>query len=106
MPLMQGKTRTIPQEREPMNEQVSKESIARDAAYAAPLETLDPAQPALVESDTVPAYFERLRREDPAHYTPESEYCPYRSIAKYNDLKAVATNHQAFSSGFVTGRIT
>lgn len=89
-----------------MNEQVSKESIARDAAYAAPLETLDPAQPALFESDTVLPYFERLRREDPVHYTAESEYGPYWSITKYNDIMAVDTNHQVFSSDFMKGGIT
>ena len=42
--------------------------------------------------------FERLRKEDPVHYTPESDYGPYWSITKYHDIVAVDTNHQAFSS--------
>ena len=86
-----------------MNEQVSSTSIARDAAYAQPLEKLDPAQPALFETDTVLPYFERLRREDPVHYSPESEYGPYWSITKYNDIMAVDTNHHVFSSDYVAG---
>ncbi len=89
-----------------MNEQVSSTSIARDAAYAQPLEKLDPAQPALFETDTVLPYFERLRREDPVHYSPESEYGPYWSITKYNDIMAVDTNHHVFSSDYTKGGIT
>ena len=89
-----------------MNEQVSSTSIARDAAYAQPLEKLDPAQPALFETDTVLPYFERLRHEDPVHYSPESEYGPYWSITKYNDIMAVDTNHHVFSSDYTKGGIT
>jgi len=71
---------------------------ARDAAYSAPLESLDPAQPALFAADAHWPMFERLRAEDPVHYTAESEHGPYWSITKYNDIMAVDTNHQVFSS--------
>ena len=43
-------------------------------------------------------YFERLRAEDPVHFTPDSDYGPFWSITKYNDIMAVDTNHQVFSS--------
>ena len=89
-----------------MNEQVSKKALEREAAYAQPLETLNPAQPALFEADAVLPYFERLRAEDPVHYTPESDYGPYWSITKYNDIMAVDTNHQVFSSDYMKGGIT
>jgi cytochrome P450 len=89
-----------------MNEQVSKKALDREAAYAQPLETLNPAQPALFEADAVLPYFERLRAEDPVHYTPESDYGPYWSITKYNDIMAVDTNHQVFSSDYMKGGIT
>ena len=79
---------------------------AREAAYAEPLETLDPAQPALFQANAMWPYFERLRREDPVHYTPESEFGPYWSITKYHDIVAVDTNHQVFSSDFMKGGIT
>ncbi len=68
------------------------------AAYAEPLETLDPAQPALFRDDAMWPYFERLRKHDPVHYTPDSLYGPYWSITKFNDIMAVDTNHQGFSS--------
>lgn len=89
-----------------MNEQVSKKVLDREAAYAQPLETLNPAQPALFEADAVLPYFERLRAEDPVHYTAESDYGPYWSITKYNDIMAVDTNHQVFSSDYMKGGIT
>jgi cytochrome P450 len=71
---------------------------AREQAYATPLEQLDPAQPALFQADAMWPFFDRLRKEDPVHYTAESEYGPYWSVTKYNDIMAVDTNHQAFSS--------
>ena len=70
----------------------------REDAYRQPLETLNPAQPALFEQDAMWPIFERLRKEDPVHFTRESDYGPYWSITKYNDIMAVDTNHQVFSS--------
>ena len=75
--------------------------IAREVrakAYGEPLETLNPAQPDLFRNDAMWPYFERLRAEAPVHYTAESAYGPYWSISKYNDIMAVDTNHQVFSS--------
>ncbi len=79
---------------------------ARDAAYALPLDKLNVAQGMLFKTDTMWPYFERLRKEDPVHYCPESEFGPYWSITKYNDIMAVDTNHQVFSSDFTYGGIT
>jgi len=71
---------------------------ARAQAYATPLDQLNPAQPALFQSDQMWWNFERLRKEDPVHFTAESDYGPFWSITKYNDIMAVDTNHQVFSS--------
>ena len=79
---------------------------ARAEAYAAPLESLNPAQPELFEADAMWPIFERLRAESPVHYTEEHEFGPYWSITKYNDIMAVDTNHQQFSSDFLKGGIT
>jgi len=91
-----------------MNIAVLKEDInaARDAAYAVPLDKLDVAQPVLFQQNAMWPYFERLRKEDPVHYCAESEFGPYWSITKYNDIMAVDTNHQVFSSDFMLGGIT
>jgi cytochrome P450 len=79
---------------------------AREDAYSLPLDRLNPAQPALFQADAIWPYFERLRKEAPVHFTAESEFGPYWSVTRYNDIMAVDTNHQAFSSEFTLGGIT
>jgi cytochrome P450 len=82
------------------------EKNARDAAYALPLDKLNVAQPILFQTNTMWPYFERLRREEPVHFCTESDFGSYWSITKYNDIMAVDTNHQVFSSDFSLGGIT
>jgi len=75
--------------------------LARDVraqTYAQPLEALNPAQPGLFSGDAMWPIFERLRAEAPVHYTAESDYGPYWSISRYNDIMAIDTNHEVFSS--------
>jgi cytochrome P450 len=79
---------------------------AREEAYALPLEKVNPAQPALFQADAMWPYFERLRKEDPVHYTAESEFGAYWSITKFNDIVAIDSNHQTFSSDYTRGGIT
>jgi cytochrome P450 len=67
-------------------------------AYATSLEKLNPGRPDRFQKDTILPVFARLRREDPVHFTPESEFGPYWSITRFNDIMAVDTNHEAFSS--------
>ena len=71
--------------------------IAAEIA-ATPLDQLNPARVDRFANDTIWPVFERLRREDPVHFTPDSEYGPYWSVTKWNDIMAVDTNHEAFSS--------
>jgi cytochrome P450 len=71
---------------------------AREEAYALPLDELNPAQPELFQADAMWPIFERLRAEAPVHYTREHQFGPYWSISKYNDIMAIDTNHQVFSS--------
>ncbi|MBI1405298.1 MAG: cytochrome P450 [Caulobacter sp.] len=71
---------------------------ATTSAWDQPLESLNPAQPALFQANAFWPYFERLRKEDPVHFTADSDYGPYWSITKFNDIMAVDTNHQDFSS--------
>ena len=71
--------------------------IAEDVA-GTPLALLNPAKVDRFSGDTIWPVFDRLRREDPVHFTPDSEYGPYWSVTKWNDIMAVDTNHEAFSS--------
>jgi cytochrome P450 len=63
-----------------------------------PLSEIKVADPLLFQTDTMWPYFERLRKEAPVHYQAEHEFGPYWSVTKYNDIMAVDTNHQVFSS--------
>lgn len=65
---------------------------------AMPLDELHPANARRFARDTMWPVFERLRREAPVHYTPESEVGPYWSISRWDDIMAVDTDHKSFSS--------
>ncbi|HEX4182369.1 MAG TPA: cytochrome P450, partial [Caulobacteraceae bacterium] len=69
-----------------------------DEAHALPLAELNPAKTERFQQDTIWPVFERLRREDPVHFTPESDFGPYWSVTRWNDIMAVDTDHEAFSS--------
>jgi cytochrome P450 len=71
---------------------------AAEHAYSIPLESFNMVNAELFRSDTIWPYFERLRKEDPVHLCRESEFGPYWSVTKYNDIMAVDTNHEVFSS--------
>ncbi|MCZ6708851.1 MAG: cytochrome P450 [Gammaproteobacteria bacterium] len=66
--------------------------------YSLALEDLNVAQPALFQNDAHWRYFERLRKEDPVHYCAESDYGPFWSITKFNDILYVDSHHEIFSS--------
>jgi Cytochrome P450 len=67
-------------------------------AWSADLSTLDMSRGERFRDNTIWPFFERLRKEDPVHYCPDSLNGPYWSVTKYNDIMAVDTNHQQFSS--------
>ena len=73
---------------------------ARDAAYSMPLADIDPSNPEIFRTDTWAPYFERLRAEDPVHWSvsPEPDIGGYWSVTKFNDIMAIDTNHDVFSS--------
>ena len=79
---------------------------ARERAYSMPLQDLHPGDPDLFRTNTHWPYFERLRAEDPVHYTADSEFGPYWSVTRYDDIMAVDTNHGVFSSEAALGGIT
>jgi cytochrome P450 len=67
-------------------------------AWSVPLDQIDVADSTLFERDAHWPYFERLRREDPVHYTADSPFGAYWSITRFNDIKYVDTHHELFSS--------
>src|SRR5580698_814511 len=75
-----------------------KRALHRKRAYETPLDVLNPAWASAFRDDAHWPYFERLRAEDPVHWTADSNYGAFWSITKYNDIMAIDTNHQVFSS--------
>jgi cytochrome P450 len=73
--------------------------------HTLPLEQFDPGQPVLFQNDAFWPYFERLRREDPVHYSPAGMYGPYWSITKYKHIMQIEANHEVFSSDVKYGGI-
>ena len=75
-------------------------------AYSIPLDKIDVSQGHLFQNQLHHPYFARLRREDPVHYCADSQFGPYWSITKYNDIMAVDSNNTVFSSAAEFGGIT
>ncbi|MGZ3402713.1 MAG: cytochrome P450 [Phenylobacterium sp.] len=78
---------------------------ARERAYSTPLEDFDVSEVGHFTSDTHWPWFERLRREDPVHYCANSAFGPYWSVTRFQDIVAVDSNHEVFSSSSELGGI-
>ena len=63
-----------------------------------PLEQIDLSDTRLYQQDAWRPYFARLREEDPVHFLADSAFGPFWSITRFEDIVAVESNHQAFSS--------
>lgn len=59
---------------------------------------IDVSDPTIYLNDTWPAYFAKLRAEDPVHYTQNALFGDFWSVTRYEDIVAVDSNHEAFSS--------
>lgn len=66
--------------------------------YAVPLDQIDVAQSHLFAEGAHWGYFKRLREEAPVHYCRDSEWGPYWSVTKFDDIFYVDTHHDIFSS--------
>ena len=70
------------------------------------LATLDFIDPELWRQNAYWDRFERLRAEEPVHYTADSAVGAYWSLTRYDDIMAVDINHKDFSSSWEHGGIT
>tara|TARA_R110002124_G_scaffold64009_2_gene175347 strand:- start:7879 stop:9123 length:1245 start_codon:yes stop_codon:yes gene_type:complete len=62
------------------------------------LEDIDVSDSRLYQQDAWRPFFARLRAEDPVHYRAESQFGPFWSITRFEDIVAVDSNFQDFSS--------
>ena len=73
--------------------------------YSLPLDQVSPGHPDLFQARKVLPYFERLRKEDPIHFTEASIFGPYWSITKFKDIVEIEKDHESFSSDISRGGI-
>ncbi len=67
--------------------------------YAIPLEEIDVARDDLFRTRQHWGFFERLRNEDPVHFTKGNEvFGDYWSVTRYEDIFYVDTHNEIFSS--------
>jgi cytochrome P450 len=66
--------------------------------YSIPLEKIDVSDSELFSTNTLWGYFERLRKEAPVHYCAESEFGPYWSVTRFNDIVQVEKDPKTYSS--------
>jgi cytochrome P450 len=66
--------------------------------WTTPLDKLDVSDSRLYQQDAWRPYFERLRREDPVHFTADSPFGPYWSVTTHEDIRYVESHHEVFSS--------
>jgi cytochrome P450 len=79
-----------------MNAPVSAEALGDP--WTTPIDQIDFSDARLFQDDVWHDWFARLRRDDPVHYTADSQFGPYWSVTKYKDIMKVETNPQVFSS--------
>lgn len=68
------------------------------SGHEAKLSALNPGRASRFQDDSIGPMFARLRREDPVHFTPDSEYGPYWSVTRWDDIVTVDTDYETFSS--------
>ncbi len=66
--------------------------------YSIPLDRIDVARAEIFQANQHGEYFRRLRQECPVHYCADSQFGPYWSITRFNDIMAIDGDHNHFSS--------
>lgn len=90
-------TTVTPEFVRPGSEQ-DKRKGAIPAAADMPLNEINPVWNRLFSENRMLEYFERLRREDPVHFNETDVAGRYWSLTRYEEIKAVDTDHHNFSS--------
>ena len=91
--------------KEPVFENVSNAEVKQkwglkenETPQSIPLEQINPGNNDWFERNQEFEVFNRLREEDPVHFTQDSQFGSYWSITSYEDIKAIDMDHERFSS--------
>src|ERR1700694_2147697 len=79
--------------------------MAQEAAGEGAPASIDVSDPRLYQEDSWGPLFAKLRRDDPVHYCEASQYGPYWSVTRYDDIFAVELDHENYSSRSELGGI-
>ena len=81
-----------------MSNALADDTVQIPDPYSMPLEDVNPLDAKLFQHDAQWAYFERLRAEDPVHFSEDEEFGRYWHITKFEDIMLVEKHHDIFSS--------
>lgn len=70
-----------------------------------PTSKLDPSKARYFADNSILEVFRRLRAESPIHWTESENWGSFWSLSRYEDIKAVETNHKVFSSDVSWGGV-
>ena len=90
----------------PLAGPAQRHAAARAKVFALPIEQVDPSDPRLFEDGIARHYFERLRQDDPVHFTQNELFGKFWSVTRYQDIMEVDTHHGVYSSDWTQGGIT
>ena len=93
-----GSTPQVPESQKMLDFSAIDPTTAHQFAATAPLDDLDVSNWHLFEAGVELPFFERLRRDDPVHFHPESRYGPFWSITRHDHLMEIDRDHRRFSS--------
>ncbi len=79
--------------------------MAQQEAVQRALTSIDVSDPHLYQQDSWRPLFAKLRRDDPVHYCEASQFGPYWSVTRYDDIFAVELDHENYSSSSELGGI-
>lgn len=98
--------------KEPVFENVSNAEVKQkwglkenETPQSISLEKINPGNNDWFERNQEFEVFNRLREEDPVHFTQDSQFGSYWSITSYEDIKAIDMDHERFSSDIMNGGI-
>jgi hypothetical protein len=82
-----------------MNAPFSAEALGDP--WTVPIEQIDVSHARLYQSDCWHDWFARLRRDDPVHFTADSQFGPYWSVTRYKDINAEPERQMLAGTGAV-----
>ena len=91
-------TTAAPEFIRPGSEQDHSKKGPIPAVSDVPLDEINPVWNRLFSENRMLEYFERLRRDDPVHFNETEVAGRYWSLTRYDEIKAVDTDHKNFSS--------